>query len=172
MPSYQPRNVPIQGLVQRDQAQNSVPQSTVNTVIAVTVILGVIFIAFALFVIYWMYMRSIDRRDRKEQQKRERLNRLAPNRKQEDWSSRALQQQSKRKEGGTDSEYGRPRGGNARSPGKYDCAERGSPTHQIHGLGWPKSHLEPVPVYQEPLPSSFLRTDGPRERDVEIGPRS
>lgn len=169
MSSSQLRTVPIQGLVQRDQAQKSVPQSTVNTVIAVTVILGVIFVAFALFVIYWMYMRSIDRRDRREQQRMERLTRLATSRKQKDRSSRVLQQQNKYKEGGTKSEYGRPRGGNVRSPGKYEFPQRRSLTHQIHGLAWPKSYSEPISSYREPYPSPFPSADGPRERDVELG---
>ena len=168
MSSSQVRTVSVQGLVQRDQAQKSVPQSTVNTVIAVTVILGVIFVAFALFVIYWMYMRSIDRRDRREQKKLQRLTRLATSRKQKDGSPRFLQQQDKYKEGSTKSEYGRPWGGNVRSPGKYDIPKRRSLAHQIYGLEWPKSYSEPISSYREPYPSPFPSADGPRERDVEV----
>lgn len=169
MASFQPRTVSIQELVQRDQTQNSVPQNTVNTVIAVTVVLGVIFIAFALFVIYWMYMRSVDRRDRREQQRRERLARLATSRKQKDRSSRALQQKSSFKKGATKCEYGRPRGGDAWSPGKYNVPRRRSLTHHISGLGWPKSYLKPIPSYQDSYLASSLGPDGPRERDVELG---
>ena len=68
-----PQELSIRNVFKRDQAQKSISQDTVKTVIAVTVILGVIFIAFALFVIYWMYMRSIDRRERTERDKRDRL---------------------------------------------------------------------------------------------------
>ena len=75
--SRRPQALSIRNFYQRDQAQKSISQDTVKTVIAVTVILGVIFIAFALFVIYWMYMRSVDRRERQERDKREHLSRPA-----------------------------------------------------------------------------------------------
>ena len=107
----------IKELVHRDQTTKSVPQSTVNTVIAVTVILGVIFIAFALFVIYWMYMRSIDRQERRDRERRDHHAQLEMSRKQISSPSRTLQKDRSKSDAPIEKDR-RPRRGSGWSHGK------------------------------------------------------
>ena len=108
----------VQGLVHRDQASNSIPNSTVNTVIAVTVILGVIFIAFALFVIYWMYMRSIDRQERRDRERRDHHAQLEMSRKRKPSPSRISQKDRRSKSGVLVEKDRRPRRGSGWFYGK------------------------------------------------------
>lgn len=107
----------VKELVHRDQTTKSIPQSTVNTVIAVTVILGVIFIAFALFVIYWMYMRSIDRQERRDRERRDHHAQLEISRKQKSSPSTTLQKDRSKSDALIEKDR-RPRRGSGWSHGK------------------------------------------------------
>ena len=122
--SSKPQALSIRGFYQPDQAQKSVSQDTVNTVIAVTVILGVLFIAFALFVIYWMYMRSVDRREKKEREKRGHLSHLESNKSKGPTSSVRKSERGKRIDAGLSNS--RPHRDSGRSRGKFGFVMKSS----------------------------------------------